>query len=412
MPEEFTHVDDLHNDEDDNLTLEEIAAQEAAAAEEANAGGGEETDEERQAREAAEAASAAEGNQETDEEREAREALEAEAEAAGKTVEELQDEKTAAEEAEAAPGIEQFLAQYGISGGIITFEADEEGSEAISKHFDELSPNEQFTVLSELATAGAPSMESKYGLDENEIGLLNYVRQYDGSVEEALNDMAQKRVDQIMTVQDASNVDFNSMSDDAVVTKWLKENNPEASEEDIVAELERSKESKFYESQAKTMRENFIREQVFKAEEDRAAYESEIEAEREEDRAAIATAAVEIQDVAGFVIDDAGKNEVLGKILEVNDYGDSLFMQEVFSDPEKLFKAAWLYYNADSHLDELTKKHDRDLANEYKKGRDYATNGMPSTPVSGIGSKRTTENSKGERIEKTNDLSHLWENED
>jgi len=312
--------------------------------------------------------------------------------------------------ADAAPGIEQFLAQYGISGGIITFETEEEGGEAVSKHFDELSPNEQYNVLSELATSGAPSMEAKYGLDENEIGLLNYVREFDGSVEEALNDMAQKRVDQIMAVQASSDVDFNSMSDDALVTKWLRENNPEASEEDIVAELDRSKESKFYESQAKTIRENYIREQAAQAENDRTTYEAEIEAEREEDRVAIATAAAEIQDVAGFVIDDDGKNEVLGKILEVNEYGDSLFMQEVFSNPEKLFKAAWLYYNADSHLDELTKKYDRDLANEYKKGRDYATNGMPSTPVNGVGAKPNNgRNPNVERVEKTNNLDSLWE---
>jgi hypothetical protein len=288
-----------------------------------------------------------------------------------------------------APAIEQFLSQYGISGGIITFEG-ENGEESTNKHFNDLTNEEQFTVLNELASTGAPTMESKYGLDEDEVGLLNFVRKTGKPVDEALNDLAQERVQQILALRESFDTDYNNMSSEAVTSKWLAENNPDATEEELAEELTRSKESNFFEKNAENIRKGFLGRQENEAAQEEAASEAEREALIEDDRAVIAQTVADMEHVAGFVVDDSGKNEVLGKILEVNKHGDSLFMEEVFSDPEKLFKAAWLFYNTESYLDQLDKKHKKDLANEYQKGRSYATNGLSSAPISGIADKPAT----------------------
>jgi hypothetical protein len=289
----------------------------------------------------------------------------------------------------AAPGIEQFLSQYGISGGIITFEG-ENGTEPESKHYNDLTPEEQFNVLSDLVKSGIPSIEAKYGLNEEEIGLVNFVRGSGKSVNDAINELAQERLQQMLALKESFNTDYKNMSDEAIVSRWLKDNNPDATEDELAEELARSKDSRFFEKNAASVRETYIKKQEQDARNEQANLNAEQEALIENDRAIIANAAVEISHIAGFAINDEDKNEILGKILEVNQHGDSLFMEEVFSDPAKLIKAAWLFYNADNYLDQLDQKHKRDLANEYQKGRKHATNGFSPEPISGVDDKRQT----------------------
>lgn len=282
-----------------------------------------------------------------------------------------------------ASGIEQFLAQYGISGAIITLE-DEDGV-AVNKHFNELTNEEQFNVLSDLAKSGAPSVESKYGLDPEEIGLLNFVRKSGKPVNEVIGELAEQRALEILSSQNSGVIDFQNMPDDTVTLRWLWETNPQATEEELQEELNRLKEGKFYTNNAEKLRQGYVQE----AEANQARLESQEEEDRlqelENDRALIATAVSNINEVVGFSVNNDSKNEILEKLLEVNAHGDSLFMEEVFSDPEKLFKAAWLFYNSENYLDQLDQKHKRDLANEYKKGRNHAVNGLPSNPISGTG---------------------------
>lgn len=324
-----------------------------------------------------------------------------------------------AENAEAAPGIEQFLSQYGITGGLISFESEEANGEPVLKHYNDLSSEEQFNVLSSLAAKGSPDIAAKYDLDPNEIGLLNYVRTYakentGATANDAIESLAQQRVQQLLAIQESSNVDYSKMSDDAVMMKWLTENST-LSEADRADELTRMKESRLYESQVKSARAGFINEQVASASAENEAYNLELEAEREEDRKVIAAAVAGTNEVVGFPVDNAVKNEVLGKLLEVNQHGDSVFMGEVFSNPSALFKAAWLYYNAESVIGEMVKNHKRDLANEFHRGKTFATTGFPTSPQSGTGNPPPVNNgggNSGGTPAKTNTAENLWENED
>ena len=101
----------------------------------------------------------------------------------------------------------------------------------------------------------------------------------------------------------------------------------------------------------------------------------------ESDRVQIATQVANIKDVVGFQISDDDKNEVLASILEVNEDGDSQFMEDVFSEPEKLFKAAWLFQNAEAHFDNLEKFWKKQSSEKYKEGYNNALNGLPSSPI-------------------------------
>jgi hypothetical protein len=362
-------LEDLH--EDPEKTAEELAAEELAAKE----------------AEAAEAARiAAEG---------------------GKTAEELAAEKAKAEEeaAKNVPGIEQFLSQYNITGGMIELEKEDGTKE--TKHFNELSPEEQFNVLHDLANSGAPSIESKYGLDEDEIGLINMVRKSGKPIEEVLEDLAQERVSQILALKESTGVDYTKMSDDALISKWIKDNNPEANDAEIAEELARQKASKFYEKNVKSIREQFLTAQKLEADKASADRKKALDDELEEDRRTIATAVAGIDNVAGFKIDNNEKNLVLADLLEVNEEGDSKFMERVFSDPKELFRVAWLAKNAELYFDNMEKHYKKLNAEQYQKGKKDAIDGFSADPVNGTGGTGSGTNPKVVRVENAKSLDEL-----
>jgi hypothetical protein len=292
---------------------------------------------------------------------------------------------------ESAPGIEQFLAQYGIQGGIVTI-TDDSGTNPEQKHFNDLSSEEQFNILFDLAQSGLPSVEERFGLDPDEIGLINYVRDSGKTVNEAINDIAMNRLSQLQAMQESNSLDYTNMSDEGVTAKWLRESNPDATDEEIAEELERAKSGKFFEKNAESYKKQFIARQQAELERSRAEQEHQMMMELENDRAQIATEVAGIDNLFGFEISKEDKNAVLSMLLEVNGNGDSKFMEEVFSDPKRLFKAAWLYKNAEGYFEKLETYYKKEIANSYSKGRREAIEGMPSNPVNTTSPRKATSN--------------------
>jgi hypothetical protein len=132
-------------------------------------------------------------------------------------------------------GIELYLSQFNIEGGMIQFE---DGS---SKHFDELDSAKQSEILQQLHSSQAASVEDKYGLSDDEVGLINYARTNKKTVQEVIEELATERVQTILATREATSTDFDKMSDDAIYTKFLKEDNPEITDEDIETKLEEAK---------------------------------------------------------------------------------------------------------------------------------------------------------------------------
>ena len=279
-------------------------------------------------------------------------------------------------------GVEAFLSVFGIEGGMITFEG-EDGEEPVSKHFDELTEEEKGNILLQLAENGKTPIEEQYGLDEDEIGFINYTRENNKTVKEAIEEMAMKRYEELRAMEEATGVNYEDMSADALYTKWMKESNPEATEEELAAELATAKDSRFFESNVERIRGEFIKDQREQAEKaSKEAREAEAQV-IEEDRAIIVDAVSKLDDVAGFPLNDEEKNTVLEKVLELGEHGDSVFMEEVFGNPENIFKAAFLFYKGEEYLDAMENHYKKKVTQNYLKGKNDAINGMPSKPQSG-----------------------------
>jgi hypothetical protein len=287
-------------------------------------------------------------------------------------------------------GLEKFLAQYGVEGGMIEFEG------GVKKHFSELQNDEQLNVLKDLVALGKTSEEEKYGLNEHEIGAINFLRENNMTFEQAVEKYATELLSKNQALQAATGEDFKSMDKDAVYLRWLKASDPEASEQDLTESLEAAKKLKTFDKSVEKIRTDFVKDQESIALAQRRKEQEEefktLEAEREE----IVNEVQKIKHVAGWDVTNDQKNEILGELLEVNDSGDSKFLERVFSNPETLFRVAWMEKHGEAYFDRMAEHYKNEISAAYKRGRTEAIGGMPPDPIDVGGNKgKGTKNNGG-----------------
>ena len=270
-------------------------------------------------------------------------------------------------------GVDRFLSDYGVVGGNITYEGGE------SKNFNELDAEEQYNVLNSLSTDARPTVEEKYELDSTEIQLLNEIRKSELSVNDYMNKIVNENIDLSMSLRDFTNTDFENMPDEGIFLKWLAETNPEITQEDALATLDKQREdANVFKSQVNTIREQFISAQDKTVSETKGKEDAERFEMLENDRKEIVAAVEYVDNIGGAEVTDHMKNEVLHSLLEVNDQGDPLIMEEMFSDPEKLFKAAWLMRYGESYMANVDKYWRRKESEAYAKGKRDTIEGAPA----------------------------------
>jgi hypothetical protein len=273
-------------------------------------------------------------------------------------------------------GIELYLSQFDIEAGQIQFE------DGTSKHFNELDAAKQAEVLQQLHSTQATAVENQYGLDENEIGLLNYLRSNNLSVEAMVDQMVAERISTMTSLQEMAAQDYATMEPDAIYLKWVKDTSPEATPEQLASDLAKAKESPNFAKLAETLRTQFTKTQQetisAKTQEQVNAHTELVESQRQE----IVNAVAPMTELAGITLDQNIKNTVLDHILETNDEGDSAFMDEVFSDPQTLFKAAFWYVYGESLVQQRDEYWKKEKSAAYKRGQEDAL-GKSSTATPG-----------------------------
>jgi len=273
--------------------------------------------------------------------------------------------------------VERYLSDYGIVGGRITYE---DGTSAV---FDELPEEEKYTILQSLAVEGKTSLEKEYDLDKSEIGLLNAIRESKLPADEFISTIVNEQVEKSLALRDSSSLDYNNMPDDAVFLKWLQEVDPAISQEEALEKLERQKEDvDIFKNQVNSIRDQFIDHQNKITAQKRELESSKQMEAIEEDRNIIVNSVEYIDNIGGAEVTDQMKNEVLHSLLEVNNQGDPLIMEEMFSDPERLFKAAWFMKYGESYMNNVDKYWRRKESEAYKKGREDIISGAPDTQTS------------------------------
>ena len=275
-------------------------------------------------------------------------------------------------------GIEMFLSQYGIEGGIIQFE---DGS---TSHFNDLDDKKQAEILNQLQENPSKAIAEKYELDGNEIGLINYLRTNKLTIDDLVNNIVNERLQSYKSIQESNTIDFEKMGDDAIYAAFLKTSNPDIKEEELEEELEKAKTLSTYKNQVEAYRKQFKAQQEQLKVQEKQNELQQLKDEIEQDRQAVVQAVMPLKDIAGIELNDNVKNEVLDSILHVNEDGDSLFMEEVFGDPVKLFNAAFWYNYGSQLLKERDAYWKKEKSAAYKRGREDVLKGDTTGAVSFI----------------------------
>jgi hypothetical protein len=298
-------------------------------------------------------------------------------------------------------GIEKFLSQHGIIGGIIEFE------DGTKKHYNDLDQDEQFNVLKSIAQDSKSSVEQEYDLDPEEISLLNYIREQNKPVSEVIQDLVQEQLKVMNSINSSFNEDYNAMDSDTIYLKWLKDADPEATTEDLKEALDAAKKLKTFEKTTESLRKGFIQEQDRVIELEESRLEKERLKELEADRETIVNEVENIKHVAGWEVSDDQKNDILGDLLEVNSHGDSLFMEQVFSNPKILFEVAWFKKFGESHFEEMASYYKNQISEAYKKGKSDTINGFPSQIIK-VGNNSSTKSDSSVQKREVNNAKD-WE---
>lgn len=259
-----------------------------------------------------------------------------------------------------------FVKQFGIMDGMVKFD---DGTEM---HIDEMEPEQKYQVMMGLASSTRPAPEeeimAKYDLNEQEIDLLNKVRE-GKNLDQVILDKAKELVIDYQAQQAiGEEVNYKEMSDDDVTEKFLRDRDPEATDEEIQKQLEVAKESPRYSKIADRLRNEYTESQEAEKEKFANKVAENEQQELEQDRKAIVQAAASMDQVAGWPLNDEMKNEVLADLVEVNEEGDSAFMSEVLGNPENLFQAAFLTKYGPLLFNNLNDYYKEEVQKAYQKG--------------------------------------------
>ena len=272
-------------------------------------------------------------------------------------------------------GVENFLTNYGVQGGIITYE------DGTTARFSELGNDEQNEILSSLVKESVPSIEEKFNLDEDEINLLNAVRGSDLSSEEFINSIVDHRLQTVLANRDADNTDYENLSQDAIFVKNLKDNDADITEEAIAEELVKAKDLTSYKSTVESMRKLYISEQTAEynatqAERD-ALFNSEIEAQRHDIVQSIET----IDDIGGAAVTQEMKEFLLHDMMELNEDKDPILMEKIFSNPQTMFEVNWFMNYGKDYMQQVNNYWKKEVSKAHKTGYEQATGRMPGNPT-------------------------------
>jgi hypothetical protein len=135
-----------------------------------------------------------------------------------------------------------------------------------------------------LVSESVPSIEEKYNLDEDEVNLLNTLRDSDMTSEEFINSLVDYRMQAVSAQRELSTTDYEAVSDDGIFVKSLRDSYPEITDEEIADELFKAK---IYRATTTTeaMRQYMTQQaedNYYKQEENNKVFSEQLEAQRHE----------------------------------------------------------------------------------------------------------------------------------
>jgi hypothetical protein len=244
----------------------------------------------------------------------------------------------------------QFLKNYGVENGKITYENDNGDTEEVN--FNELDSAEQLNILKELTTPN---------LSQNEIDTINFLRQHNVTFQDAVEYYSKLAVENFIRANGPVPKDYaiDEYTDDELYFADLKAKYPNMTDEEIQSDVEAAKENEeLFKKKADS-----IRSQYKANEDERARYYQQQQAEQiKAYDNAIKQSITNFNEISldykdskadSLVIDNKMKNDIYRYITQVDESGVSQFARDL-QDPNMLVRIAWLALNGDDAISDIT----------------------------------------------------------
>ena len=229
--------------------------------------------------------------------------------------------------------VDHLLTAKGITDGKVQYENEEGEIELVDFH--DLPQEEQLAILQ------SDDKDINYGLADEEIQTVNFLRQNNVTFEDAIEYFKKEAVEQYIASQTQENVEIDQFTDEQLFALDLKAKYDELTEEEIEIELTKQLEHpELFKKKVDKLRTDYSKIEAEQRESVRLEKEQEEERTSTELRSNLITVAQGIEDIGGLDLDNNDKNEILAYILEKDINGVSPFLKSLDS-PKQLFELAW-----------------------------------------------------------------------
>ena len=274
--------------------------------------------------------------------------------------------------------IASLLKSKGINPSSVKFE--NEFGEIEEKDFNNLSVEEQLQILN------FNEADEAYGLDNDEVELINQLRSKGISVQEYNNYIAQQAIQEYLRDAEYNQTyEVDSINDDELYLVDLKSRFPDISEEEALSELELAKSNEsLYQKKINGIREEYKKQEdyIIKQREEEAA--QNLQKQAQEFEGIIIKAITDNENIdmgestLSLSVDD--KNEIASFILDSDSTGVR-YLSKALNDPNTLVKMVWYALKGEEAFNQINDYYKKQISevakNNYTKGYDEALSGKP-----------------------------------
>lgn len=269
----------------------------------------------------------------------------------------------------------------------ILYETDSGETETVD--FYSLSYDEQMAILK------SDDSQINYGLSDDEISTLNFLRQNGVSFNETIEYFKQEAIREYQESLADPSLQIDSYSDEELYVLDLKMKYEDVTEEQALKALNLAlQDPDLFALQTKRLRDEYKEVEMRNKEARDFERLSKEKEEHEQMLETLNTVAVHTEDIGGLDLADADKEDVMRYLLEQDINGKSEF-DKLKQNPELLFKAAWFAVKGDEAFDILHSYYKNEIdkvrKNSYQKAKDdFEKNARPkAAPAEKTPRKRT-----------------------
>jgi len=296
-----------------------------------------------------------------------------------------------------SPGIDEdlvtsLLKSKGISNPKeIKFEED--GTESI-KDFFSLTREEQLELL------GTNDLDDNYGLEENEIDAINYLRENNATLQEVIEYYQQQAIENYKNSIE-NTFDIDTYTDEELYVIDLKTKYEDFSNEELDLELAKALETPdLFKKKVDKLRVEYKRLE----EDSRTASTAAATASQEETYTKITNSLIDvansIDDMYGIDLELTDKEDIITSITDRDLNGVTPLVKSL-ENPTNLFKAAWFINKGEEAFNILHTYYRKEIEdvrkNSYAKGKSEALKGFPTQPINSIKGSTNKINSFGQQ---------------